>query len=284
MPAMNPFLSLNTGALGLGGVALDEAIRLATTHGFGGIDVSVGSAQEADVLRVKLAASRLRAGMFGSPCNLYAEDAAFEQGLARLAEVAPHAARAGVVRTGCYMLCAHAERSYAENLKWHLSRLRRMVNVLRPHGIELGIEFLGEHLVAKIGKHPFIHDLRGMRELLFEIGPGAGVIFDVFHWYCSGGTVQALAEELQGISITSVHLNDAVAERGRLEQIDNERRLPLETGVIDVRGAMRVIRQTGYSGPVMVEPFKPWTQQLPAMGADAACAKIAGIVKPLLEA
>lgn len=283
MVPMKPFLSLNTGALGLGGLGVDEVIRLAKVHGFGGIDASAGSAEEAGALREKLLAAGLRPAMFGCPCNLNADDAPFEQGLAKLAEVAPHAARAGLLRTGVWMLCAHAERDYAQNFRWHVARLRRMVEILRPHGVELGVEFLGEHLVAKIGKHPFIYNLPGMKDLLCEVGPGVGVIFDVFHWYCSGGSIATLADELRGVSITCVHLNDAVPERGRLEQIDNERRLPLETGVIDVRGAMRVIKESGYTGPVMVEPFKPWNQQFPAMGADAACAKIAEIVNPLLR-
>ncbi len=283
---MAAFLSLNTGALGLGDIALDEKIRLAKTHGFGGVDVSVGanmSPADADAIREKLSAARLKAGMFGMPAGLYASDSDFEAGLVKLVTIAPLAKRVGVLRTGCYMMCASKDRDYAANLAWHVDRFRRILAVLRPHGIQLGIEFLGEHLVAKIGGQPFIYNLAGMAKLFRETGPGAGVIFDVFHWYCSGGTPATLSGELAGIPITCVHLNDAVASRSRLEQIDNERQLPAETGVIDVRGVLKAIKQAGFDGPVMVEPFKPWTTQLPAMGADAACAKIAGIVLPLLK-
>lgn len=280
MPA---FLSLNMGSLGLGDPSLAEKVRLAKAHGFAAIDVGFGpTPEQADAVREAITAAGLRPGSFGLPVHLYASDADFSAALDKLAQIAPMAKRAGYMRTGTYMMCASKDRDFASNLAWHADRFRRIMAILRPLGIELGIEFLGEHLVAKIGPHPFIHNVAGMKQLLVEIGPGTGIVFDVFHWYCSGGTVDKLAAELKDVPITCVHLNDAVPERSRLEQIDNERRLPGETGVIDSKGVLQVLRQLGYNVPAIVEPFKPWTTQLPAMGLDAACAKIASIVNPML--
>jgi len=39
------------------------------------------------------------------------------------------------------------------------------------------------------------------------------------------------------------------------EQIDNDRRLPMETGVIDLPGFIKKLAAMGYDGPVTPEPF-----------------------------
>ena len=278
-------LSLNTGALGLGELPLEKRIAIAKSNGFAALDLSLGglSEDQARAIGHQVTASNLRAGSFGLPLNINAPDAEFEVALPKVAALAPVAAAAGSLRTGCYMLPASNTRDYAANLEWYLSRYRRLVAILAPHGIQLGIEFLGEHLVAKCGQHPFIWDLPGMRALLDAIGPGAGVIFDLFHWYCSGGTADTLAGQIKGMPITCVHLNDAVPGRSPLEQIDNDRRLPGETGIIDARGAIRVLRDLGIEAPAIVEPFKPWTERFAKMPPEEACAQVARAARSVLE-
>lgn len=277
---MAAHLLLNTGALGLQNVSDDERIALAKKHGFDAVDVGIGSSDaEADAIKAKLDAAGLRPGMFGLPAGLYAKDEEFDAGIAKLPDIARRAKRLGITRTGCYMMCACKDKSYAETLAWHLDRFRRLTAILHPLGIELGIEFLGEHLVSKIGGEPFIYNMAGMRKLLAEIGPGAGVIFDVFHWYCSGGEMSRLRDEAAGVPITVIHLNDAVAERSRLEQIDNDRRLPGETGVTNSGAAVRILESLGFDGPMMVEPFKPWTTRFAECGPEAACETTARYVR-----
>ena len=131
------YLSLNTGALGIGEFPLEKRIALAKAHGFAAIDVSPGTVSEAEAREIgqKISAAGLRAGGFGLPLNINAPDADFEAALPKVAALAPIAAAAGVLRTGCYMLPASNVRDYDANFQWYLGRYRRLVEILRPHGI-----------------------------------------------------------------------------------------------------------------------------------------------------
>ena len=60
---------------------------------------------------------------------------------------------------------------------------------------------------------------------------------------------------LDNQKIVVVHINDAVAGRGRDEQMDLERQLPCTSGIIDSKTFVDCIISIGYSGPVTVEPF-----------------------------
>ena len=54
-----------------------------------------------------------------------------------------------------------------------------------------------------------------------------------------------------------------VEGRGPDEQIDNERRLPGETGVIDLETFLQGLDAIGYTGPVTPEPFSPQLGEMP---------------------
>jgi len=56
------------------------------------------------------------------------------------------------------------------------------------------------------------------------------------------------------------------------EQLDLVRRMPGETGVIDMATFMGALVDMGYDGPVVVEPFSDWVRQLPPDGAVKATA------------
>src|SRR5699024_4947971 len=93
------------------------------------------------------------------------------------------------------------------------------------------------------------------RELIDEAGAeNVGLILDSYHWYTAGDTADDLAD-LTDADIVSVDINDARADRERDQQQDLDRRLPHQTGVIDLGGFMDAVRAAGYTGPVKVEPF-----------------------------
>lgn len=69
-----------------------------------------------------------------------------------------------------------------------------------------------------------------------------------------------ITEKLAG-RIVNVHANDAIRGRSPDEQLDQERTMPCDTGVIDLRGFVRGLRAAGYRGPVSVEPFMPELRQ-----------------------
>ena len=65
------------------------------------------------------------------------------------------------------------------------------------------------------------------------------------------GELQKLRKE----DVVYVHVNDAPSGVPVDEQIDWKRRLPGETGVIDIAGFLKALKHIGYDGPVTPEPF-----------------------------
>ena len=94
-----------------------------------------------------------------------------------------------------------------------------------------------------------------MMELCEAIGTGnVGLLLDSWHWYTSHGTVEELAR-LANKDIVHVHVNDAPAGVEVDQQVDNRRKLPVTTGVIDLKGFINALVKIGYDGPVECEPF-----------------------------
>ena len=106
-----------------------------------------------------------------------------------------------------------------------------------------------------------------MAELCAAVGPNCGYLLDAWHWYTAReGASNLLA--LEAAQVVDVHVNDA-PRRPVGEQLDHERCLPGETGVIDIATFLGSLKEIGYDGPVMVEPF---SQRLREMAAAEACA------------
>ena len=70
--------------------------------------------------------------------------------------------------------------------------------------------------------------------------------------------------------IVSVHINDAPTGIPLEEHRDNARALPGETGVIDVPQFMEYLKQIGYTGAVIVEPFSERVKQMEPLEAIRA--------------
>ena len=110
-----------------------------------------------------------------------------------------------------------------------------------------------------------------MLELYAAIGENMGLLLESWHWYTSRETAADL-RSLRPEQIVDVHVNDALANVGIDEQIDNVRDLPGVTGVIDIGTFLCVLRELGYDGPVMVEPF---SERVRAMEDEEAVAATA---------
>ena len=80
----------------------------------------------------------------------------------------------------------------------------------------------------------------------------------------------ALADlrSLRASDVVYVHVNDARSDMAVEAQIDNIRRLPSATGVIDLKGFLTELRDLGYDGPVTPEPFD---RDLAARPPEDAC-------------
>jgi sugar phosphate isomerase/epimerase len=159
-----------------------------------------------------------------------------------------------------------------------------VAEALNSEGCQLGIEFISPKTLRDTFKYEFIYTLGGTMELAASIGTGnVGLLLDAWHLYESGGDVSEM-NQITSKDVIAVHVNDAPAGIPRDEQQDLVRTLPLETGVIDIVPFMRRLRELGYDGPVMPEPFSKRVEEIAAKDPVAAAKETARSMDALWEA
>ena len=254
------YTCLSPGAIGIR-APLPEALELAAQTGFAGLGCDIKEvaalADERGTSYVQdlFAASGLRVENWGFPVQFREDDATYQAGVAELPRLAQVAAQLGMTRCATWMLPFSDEWQFAEHFDLMVQRLRPGAQILTDHGIRFGLEFVGPATLRQGHKYSFVSRMEGMLGLCAAIGTGnMGLLFDSFHWYTSHGNPQDIAS-LRNEDIVLVHLNDGIAGRGPDEQIDNERTLPGETGVIDLTAFLQGLDAIDYDGPVVVEPF-----------------------------
>jgi sugar phosphate isomerase/epimerase len=272
------FSSLNPGHVGIS-ASLREGLALAERHGFGGYDAQLAplheevTARGAAAVRDLFLQHGLRIGAWNLPFMPYrVTEAEWRDWLAKLPPLLASAHVLGAVRAGMWIFPGSNERSYDENFTFHVARFRPIAQLLADHGIRLGLEFIGPETTLRSFRHPFVRSVASILQLARAIGPNCGLLIDAWHWHCAGGTrgdLHGLTREL----LVHVHVDDAPAGVLRAELIDNRRKLPCTTGVIDIDGFMQALADAGYDGPVTAEPFDPELSALPAEEAAARTAK-----------
>jgi sugar phosphate isomerase/epimerase len=262
------FTSLSPGAIGVKVDSLQQGLALAARHDFDGYHFSIGEAQRLGSAHVRDLAQEagVRLSTFGFPLDFRGDETSFEADLAALPAQAQTAAELDVRRTATWIAPASDELSFSDNMALHARRLQPATAILADHGIRLGLEYVGTKTSRTGKKYEFVHTMDQMSELCAAAGNGCGYLLDAWHWY----TAHEDAPYLQRLSpdqVVDVHVNDA-PELPVDEQIDNQRCMPAETGVIDIATFLGSLKQIGYDGPVMVEPF---SQTVRDMDADDAC-------------
>jgi sugar phosphate isomerase/epimerase len=268
-------LSLSVGSIGVN-ADQREALRLAGKHQFEAVDANANffTPLTPDQVR-EINAERTQAGLTwgaaGLTVDFRGEEAAFQQGLQSLPKIAAALKQAGITRITTWISPGHSQLTYEQNLERHAQRLRAVSKAVNEQGLRLGLEYVGTKKSREKSPHPFVHDLKGMRELLGAIGvPGTGVVLDTWHWWTSGETAADILS-LKNSDVVSVDLNDAPKGLARDEQLDGRRELPAATGVIPVAEFLGALVKIGYDGPVRAEPFN---QPLNALDNEAACAAV----------
>ena len=264
------FTSLSPGAIGVAADGLEDALRLAAAHGFEGCHFNISEAARLGPSAVTDAAGAagVRLSAFGFPVDFRGAEADFERDLEALPALARAAEALGVGRTATWISPASDELSYEENFALHARRLKPAAEILADHGIRLGLEYVGPDNSRRGRRHEFIHTMDQMAELCAAVGPNCGYLLDAWHWYTAREDASHLLA-LEAAQVVDVHVNDA-PRRPVGEQLDHERCLPGETGVIDIAAFLGSLKRIGYDGPVMVEPFSQRLREMPAAEACAA--------------
>ncbi len=209
-------------------------------------------------------------------------DEAFERALELLKQRAEIAARIGVTHAYNHVWPT-SPRPFDENFEWHVRRVKAVSTVLQNCGIRYGLEFLGPHELRTWQKYEFVHSLAGVLAIADAADRIAGIAFDTFHWYCStGGCMDDLLYMANHTErLVAVHLNDAVAGVPYDEQKDMQRRLPMESGVIDAADILKRFRSAPCDALYMIEPFEPGRTLFHAMSAEEAVRTAAEIFEKL---
>lgn len=274
--AAAPFAGLSVGAAqGTGGVKFfknfsgghigvkanqQQALEYAVKYGFGGIAPSEGefankSAAEIGEWVALMKQKGIRYGAAGLPVEFRRDEAQFNKDMAQLPKRAALLKQLGVTRVATWVLPGHNELTYLQHFKILETRFREAAKVLKDNDIRLGLEFVGPHTSREKFRFPFACTQVDMMELCEAIGTGnVGLLLDSWHWYTAHGTVKEL-EQLTNKDIVHVHVNDAPSGVAVDQQIDNRRKLPVTTNVIDLKGFINALVKIGYDGPVECEPF-----------------------------
>lgn len=265
------FRNLNTGAIGIRST-LSEALEMAQTHDFDGVDFSIAEiaslagASSLDAVKQLFSRTGRRPGTWGLPVDFRGEEQKWKEDLDALRSHAAVANAIGAHRTATYVIPFSNDLSFDENYAFHVNRLKPVVTVLHEYGIRLGLEFIGPKTLRADKKYEFIHTMDGMFALCADLGSNTGLLLDLYHWYTSHGT-QADLDILTNQQVVAVHVNDAPSGIPVDEQMDLVRCLPCETGVMDISGFLKALHRIGYDGPVTVEPF---SKRLNAMAPSDA--------------
>ncbi len=261
------FKNLSACAIGIRNVSLADTIELARASGFGGIDFNIREVAELadlrglDYVRGLFAEAGVRPGQWGLPVA-WNKDDQWERDLADLPKLAALGRDLGCTRTATWIMPGSNDRPWAANWEWHVGRFRPIAQVLADQGCKLGLEFVGPKTLRDRFTFPFVYTLSGLMDLAAAIGTGnVGLLLDAWHLYVSGGSVDDL-DRITAADIVTVHVNDAAEGVAIDEQLDNVRRLPMETGIVPLPAFMHKLIALGYDGPITPEPFSARTNAI----------------------
>jgi sugar phosphate isomerase/epimerase len=281
--------TLGPWAIGIKGLSLQESVELASKTGFDAVLIDIVEVEKiadekrVDAVKEIFATSGVRPASWNSAVA-WTNDEKRDADLKLLPKRAALAREIGTTRATTGVMPGSNDRNFAENYKWTVERLRPVAEVLKREGCQLGIEFISPKTLRDTFKYEFIYTLGGTMDLAASIGTGnVGLLLDAWHLWQSGGDVSDM-DQITAKDVIAVHVNDAPSGIPRDEQQDLVRCLPMETGVIDIVPFMRKLRDMGYDGPVMPEPFSKRVDEIAAKDPVAAALETARSMDALWEA
>lgn len=283
------YSSLMTGAIGLRGLGLEESIDLAANAGFDGVWFDIAEAKSiaddkgVDYLKDLFASKGVKPGGWGATVR-WQDDEHRDADLEALKPLAALGVELGNPFTTSGIMPANNDRPFDEQYAFVLERLRPYAETLKSEGVSLGIEFIAPKTIRDRFTYEFIYSMPQMLELADKVGTGnVGVLFDVWHHYTAHGTVEEL-DLLTRDNVFVVHVNDAPAGLEIDQQLDNQRLLPMESGVIPATAMMAKLAAIGYDGPVIAEPFNDRLNAIAATDPLAAATETRESITKLFAA
>jgi sugar phosphate isomerase/epimerase len=259
MPTRKFTIALTPGSIG---VKADQkrAIELAHYFGFESVEAyardlaALPDGQLKD-LREEMQAKHVAWAMAGLPVEFRRDEPRFREGMKELPGACQALQRAGVTRLSTWLSPMHESLTYLQNFKQTAGRLREIATVADDHGLRFGLEYVGTKSLRMRQTYQFVHTMAETKELIAEIGkPNVGFVLDTWHWWTADETAADVLT-LSNKDIISCDLNDAPKDIPKEQQQDNNRELPLATGVIDVKAFLDALVKIGYDGPIRAEPF-----------------------------
>ena len=169
-PERKFYAILSLGRLGFH-ATFPESVELAAKHGFEGMDPDAGylaSLNDDGLHRLldDLQKRKLRFGAAGLPVEFRRDSDTFNSDLKKLPATAAALQRAGIWRVNTWIMPCSDDLTYLQNFRQHAERLRLCAQVLAGHGQKLGLEYVSPRTLWRSQKHPFIHTMSEMKELL----------------------------------------------------------------------------------------------------------------------
>lgn len=281
------YINLCPNTIGINSSSFSDIVTLASKHGFEGIDFSPNyfeSVEQAAEAGEFLKSLNLKWGLFYLPCDfLCAGDTEFKKGMDSLKQMLPRVKAAGCHRTYSHIWPGSDSRHFSDNFKWHVHRLKALIDILCEYDVHLGVEFIGPKTLRDSFQYPFIYNLPQTMELADAVSPELGLVIDCFHFYTSGGKLNDLKAIPSGDKIVNVHVNDAVYGRSRDQQLDNEREMPMTSGLVDAPGVLLALQELKYQGPVICEPFQPHLNRLRNLPMEDVALEVSDCMKKLFK-
>jgi sugar phosphate isomerase/epimerase len=267
------------GAVGVKDLNLQESVSFAGRHGFENVMINIREVHELaqqhgiDYVVDLFGEYGVKPGGWGLPVS-WSDDEKRAQGLEELPAFMETANAIGCTGATSGIGPGFDDGTFDERFERAARQLGEVASVLEQGGCRLGLEFIGTPSYRARWQHAFIYDLDGAMQLIKAVGsPALGTLFDVWHHWVSGGTPEQI-DALTPNDVVLVHVNDAPTGLTIEEQIDIQRTLPMETGVIPAPEMLKRLAGIGFDGPVMPEPFSATLDELAAKDADAAGTKV----------
>lgn len=279
--------ALIPGCIGIGNISLQESITLARDAGFEGVSFDIFEANTYVEKHGIPALKELFGEIIPSVWNHgvdWQNDATRADSIEALKPVLAVANELGATNVTTWLMPGDNDRTYDEQYEYCQSLLRPLAQTLADGGVRLGLEFVAPKTLRDQFAHQFIYSMGDMLAFAKDMGTGnVGVLFDVWHHYCAHGTLKEM-DVLTPADVPLVHINDAPLGLEIDEQLDQVRKLPMETGVIPAVEMLRKLADIGCTCGVGAEPFDQELVSLAQQNPLAAARKTAEANEKLFAA